>query len=97
MTLLLSVTIKIALLTLAALAATVMLRRRSAAMRHWVLATTMVVLSVRAGSWKCYCPRGRFPCPLPGSHRPRRRRCDCPALHRQPRPQRPRPRTPQRT
>jgi len=41
MTLLLSVTIKIALLTLAGLAATVMLRRLSAAMRHWVLATTM--------------------------------------------------------
>ena len=42
MTLLLSVTLKIALLTLAALAFTVVLRRRSAAMRHWVLATTMV-------------------------------------------------------
>lgn len=42
MTLLISVTIKIALLTLAALAATALLRSRSAAMRHWVLATTMV-------------------------------------------------------
>ena len=42
MTLLLSVTLKIGLLTLAALACTVVLRRRSAAMRHWVLATTMV-------------------------------------------------------
>jgi beta-lactamase regulating signal transducer with metallopeptidase domain len=42
MTLLLSVTLKIALLTLAALAFTVVLRRRSAALRHWVLATTMV-------------------------------------------------------
>jgi beta-lactamase regulating signal transducer with metallopeptidase domain len=42
MTLLFSVAIKIALLTLGALAATAMLRRRSAAMRHWVLATTMV-------------------------------------------------------
>jgi beta-lactamase regulating signal transducer with metallopeptidase domain len=42
MTLLLSVTLKIALLTLAALAFTVVLRRRSAAMRHWVLATTML-------------------------------------------------------
>jgi len=41
MTLLLSVTIKIALLTLAGLAATVMLGRLSAATRHWVLATTM--------------------------------------------------------
>jgi beta-lactamase regulating signal transducer with metallopeptidase domain len=42
MTLLLSVTLKISLLTLAALALTAVLRRRSAAMRHWVLATTMV-------------------------------------------------------
>ena len=41
MTLWLSVTIKIALLTLAALAATTLLRRRSAAVRHWVLATTV--------------------------------------------------------
>ncbi|HVQ11984.1 MAG TPA: M56 family metallopeptidase [Vicinamibacterales bacterium] len=41
MTLLLSVTVKIALLTLGGLAATAMLRRLSAAMRHWVLATTM--------------------------------------------------------
>lgn len=41
MTLLLSVTIKIALLTLGGLAATLLLGRRSAAMRHWVLATTM--------------------------------------------------------
>lgn len=41
MTLLFSVTLKIALLTLVGLAATAILRRRSAAMRHWVLATTM--------------------------------------------------------
>ena len=41
MTLLLSVTVKIAVLTLAALAATALLRRRSAAVRHWVLATTV--------------------------------------------------------
>jgi beta-lactamase regulating signal transducer with metallopeptidase domain len=39
MILLLSVTIKVAVLALAALAATVLLRRRSAAMRHFVLAT----------------------------------------------------------
>jgi beta-lactamase regulating signal transducer with metallopeptidase domain len=38
---LLSVTIKIALLTLVALAATAFLRRRSAALRHWVLATAL--------------------------------------------------------
>jgi beta-lactamase regulating signal transducer with metallopeptidase domain len=42
MTLLLSVTIKVAILTLVGLAAIVVLRRRSAAMRHWVLATTML-------------------------------------------------------
>ena len=41
MTLLLSATIKIALLTLVALAATALLRRRSAALRHWVLATAL--------------------------------------------------------
>jgi beta-lactamase regulating signal transducer with metallopeptidase domain len=39
---LLSVTIKIALLTLVALAATVLLGRRSAALRHWVLATALL-------------------------------------------------------
>jgi beta-lactamase regulating signal transducer with metallopeptidase domain len=39
MILLLSVTIKVAVLALAALAATVLLRRRSAAVRHFVLAT----------------------------------------------------------
>ena len=38
---LLSVTIKIACLTLLALAATALLRRRSAALRHWVLATAL--------------------------------------------------------
>ena len=38
---LLSVTVKIALLSLAALAAMAFLRRRSAALRHWVLATTL--------------------------------------------------------
>ena len=41
MTFVLSVTIKIALLTLVALAATTLLRRRSAALRHWVLATAL--------------------------------------------------------
>jgi beta-lactamase regulating signal transducer with metallopeptidase domain len=41
MTLLLSVTIKITFLTLTALAVTALLRRRSAAVRHWVLATTV--------------------------------------------------------
>ena len=46
MTFLLSVTIKIALLTLVALAATVLLRRRSAALRHWVLATGLLA---------CFC------------------------------------------
>ena len=38
---LLSVTLKIACLTLVALAATALLRRRSAALRHWVLATAL--------------------------------------------------------
>ena len=38
---LLSVTIKIAVLTLVALGATVLLRRRSAALRHWVLTTAL--------------------------------------------------------
>ena len=38
---LLSVTVKMALLTLAALAAIAFLRRRSAALRHWVLATAL--------------------------------------------------------
>jgi len=42
MTLLLSVSIKVGLLMLMALAANVLLRRGSAAMRHWVLATTML-------------------------------------------------------
>ena len=41
MTFLLSVTIKIACLMLVALAATALLRRRSAALRHWVLATAL--------------------------------------------------------
>ena len=42
MTLLLSVTIKIAVLMLGALAATALLHRRSAAVRHWVLTTALV-------------------------------------------------------
>ena len=41
MTFLVSATLKIALLTLVALAATALLRRRSAALRHWVLATAL--------------------------------------------------------
>src|SRR5262245_29048166 len=41
MTFLLSVTIKIALLTFVALGATALLRRHSAALRHWVLATAL--------------------------------------------------------
>ncbi len=41
MTLLLSVTLKIALITLVGLGAAVVLRRQSAALRHWALATTM--------------------------------------------------------
>ena len=41
MTLVLSITIKIALLTLGALVATALLHRRSAAVRHWILATTL--------------------------------------------------------
>lgn len=42
MTFLLSVTLKITLLTFCALVAATLLRRRSAAVRHWVLATALV-------------------------------------------------------
>jgi beta-lactamase regulating signal transducer with metallopeptidase domain len=42
MTLLLSVTIKVAILTLGGLGTIALLRKHSAAMRHWVLATTML-------------------------------------------------------
>ena len=64
MTLLLSVTIKMAALTLVALAATTALRRRSAAVRHWLLATTLVcctclpALELVTPSWSI---------PLPGA------------------------------
>jgi beta-lactamase regulating signal transducer with metallopeptidase domain len=64
MTLLFSVTLKIALLTLVGLAATATLHRRSAAMRHWVLATTMFCcVSVPAAelllpSWSIPVPAG---------------------------------------
>ncbi len=62
MTLLLSVTIKVALLLLTGLAATALLHRRSAAVRHWVLTTTLVAcvcipaLELTLPSWSIPLP-----------------------------------------
>src|SRR5215813_10265375 len=64
MTLLISVTIKVALLMLGALAVTALLHRLSAALRHWVLATTLLccvcvpAVELFLPSWSITVPAG---------------------------------------